>query len=500
MGDFFDFGFDSSLNFDFQMPAVEDFSTYDYGSPTYDYAAPEPYTYDFQPSAFELQGPVWDANSWIRETAAQAPSYSLGGGFSQQGQISHYDPSTGIYFDTAGNPVQPQSGGPVEGPMTPGGQVAGIQEGTGLTYDPVTNGWRNAAGEIVNAAGPAAGAAAGAGAGLVAGRPGQPGAAGGGGWMDTINSFLKSPLGGLATAAGTGLAGLGVSKWLAGEPPKTPNPQLAPGDPINAAGQNTMAQFYADQAARDAGYQAEQAPGYQGIRNQAMTLIPGQLNPVGMETYQDPVQQAMQAELLATMQGGATPMVEEQLRKDWATLQNTMYRQLGNNPDWQMSSPGQEAVNSFNRNAAIARQQSKDARVAAYAPGEGQRQQWGYQAPVERARALGGEQRAYVDTLSRTSGLGRMDPASIQAGLGGQPDQYRALMTNLGSQSQTLGYNTAQQERRDTMAGVGGIAGTVAGQIGQYGNADRIAKALREQNGATAGTGSFGAGGWGTGY
>lgn len=303
--------------------------------------------------------------------------------------------------------------------------------------------------------------------------------------MDTINSFLKSPAGGLLGAAGVGAAGLGIGKLLAGGPPKTPNPQLAPGSPINAAGQNTMAQFYADQAGREAGYQAEQAPGYQGIRNQAMTLIPGQLNPVTVDQYQDPVQAAMQAELLATMQGGATPMVEEQLRKDWATLQNTMYRQLGNNPDWQMSSPGQEAINSFNRNAAIARQQSKDARVAAYAPGEGQRQQWSYQAPIEKARALGGEQRAYVDTLSRTSALGRMDPASVQAGLGGQPDQYRALMTQLGSQGQMAGYNTANQDRQQTMAGVGGIAGTVAGQIGNYGNADRIAAAIKTAQGTT---------------
>jgi hypothetical protein len=211
-----------------------------------------------------------------------------------------------------------------------------------------------------------------------------------------------------------------------------------------------------------------------------MTLIPGQLNPVTVDNYQDPVQQALQAELMSTLQGGASPLVEEQIRKDWATLQNTMYKQLGNNPDWMLSSPGQEAINSFNRNAAIARDQSKNAKVAAYSPLESGRAQFGYTAPVEKARALGGEQRAYVDTLSRASALGRMDPASIQTGLGGNPDQYRAMMTTLGSNSQNLGYNQANKERESTMSGVGGIAGTVAGQIGSYGNADRIAKALRE--------------------
>ena len=469
-GDWFDFGFDNTLNFDFQMPAVEEFST-----PTYDYANETP-SYDFQPGALELNGPVWDANAWLRETAQQAPSYTLGGGFERPGQISHYDPSTGVYFDTAGNPVQPQAGGPVGGPLTPGGQIGQDPEALARqgAYDQTApNRWA-----------PTSPYSAGAAAGSEATRPGLAPAPGGG-WMDTINSFLKSPAGGLLGAAGVGAAGLGIARGLAGPVPNAPRPALAPGSPINAAGQNQMAQFYADQAAREAGYQAEQAPGYQGIRKEAMTLIPGQLQPITVENRQDPVQAAMQAELLATLQGGASPLVEEQLRKDWATLQNTMYRQLGNNPDWMLSSPGQEAINAFNRNAAIARDASKNAKVAAYAPGEAQRGQFSYQAPVEKARALGGEQRAYVDTLSRTSALGRMDPAAVQAGLGGQPDQYRALMTSLGSQGQMAGYNAANQERASTMAGVGGIAGTVAGQIGSYGNADRIANAIRTSQGTT---------------
>ena len=469
MGDFFDLGFDNSLNFDFQMPAVEEFT-----GPTYASEAPS-YSYDFQPSAFELQGPVWDANSWLKETAQQTPSYALGGGFERQGQISHYDPSTGVYFDTAGNPVQPQAGGPVGGPLTPGGQIG---------QDPEAFARQGTSQTPPNPYAPTSPYSASAAAASEAMRPGVAPAPAGG-WMDTINGFLKSPLGGLLGAAGVGAAGPGIGKALAGAPPRTPNPQLAPGSPINAAGQNTMAQFYADQAAREAGYQGEQAPGYQNIRNQAMTLIPGQLQPITVENRQDPVQAAMQAELLATLQGGASPLVEEQLRKDWATLQNTMYRQLGNNPDWMLSSPGQEAISAFNRNAAIARDASKNAKVAAYAPGEGQRQQFNYQAPVEKARALGGEQRAYVDTLSRTSALGRMDPATIQAGLGGNPDTYRALQTNLTAQGQMAGYNAANQERASTMAGVGGIAGTVAGQIGSYGNADRIAQAIRTSQGTT---------------
>ena len=468
-GDWFDLGFNDTLNFDFQMPAVEEFT-----EPVF-YAG-EPSSYDFQPSAFELNGPVWDANAWLQETAQQAPSYTLGGGFERPGQISHYDPSTGVYFDTAGNPVQPQAGGPVGGPLTPGGQIGQDPEALARqgAYDQTApNRW---APTSPYAAGPAAAAEA--------TRPGLAPAPSGG-WMDTINTFLKSPMGGLLGAAGVGAAGLGIGKALAGAPPRTPTPQLAPGSPINAAGQNQMARFYADQAAREAGYQAEQAPGYQGIRQQAMTLIPGQLQPITVENRQDPVQAAMQAELLATLQGGASPLVEEQIRKDWATLQNTMYRQLGNNPDWMLSSPGQEAIAAFNRNAAIARDASKNAKVAAYAPREAQRGQFSYQAPVEKARALGGEQRAYVDTLSRTSALGRMDPAAIQAGLGGQPDQYRALMTGLGSQGQMAGYNAANQERAATMAGVGGIAGTVAGQIGSYGNADRIAQAIKTAQGTT---------------
>ena len=193
--------------------------------------------------------------------------YEQAGSGAGPGSIVAYDPSTGVYFDRAGNPVQPQSGS-ATGAQTPGTQVSGVRP---------------------------------ANPGLVAEPPGTPqGPQGSGGWMDTINSFLKTPLGGLLGAAGVGAAGLGIARGIAGPVPNAPNPQLAPGNPINAAGQNTMAQFYADQAGREAGYQAEQAPGYQGIRNQAMTLIPGQLNPVTVDNYQDPVRAALNAELMAT--------------------------------------------------------------------------------------------------------------------------------------------------------------------------------------------------------
>lgn len=481
--DFFSLGFDNALNFDFQMPSVESFQ-YAPPEPTYDFGYSQPLAFDFQPSAFELQGPVWDANEWARQTAAQEQGQGLYGtnryqtledplaGARQGAQITHYDPSSRTYFDSTGNPVQPQGGGPVGGPQTPGGQISDVQAGTGLRYDPITNSYLNAAGEAANAqpgsaVSGAAGPQAGAGAGFA--QPGgiRPGGQqpGGGGWLDTVNNLLKSPLGGLLGAAGVGAAGLGIARGLAGPVPKTPNPQLAPGSPINAAGQQAMAQFYADQANREAGYQAEQAPGYQGIRNQAMTLIPGQLNPVTVDNYRDPVQQQMQAELLATLRPGATnPMVEDQIQRDYSTLQNTMFRRLG--PDWELSSAGQEALQKFNTNANIARFEGRNRTVTALAPGEGQRQQFGYQAPVEKARALGGEQRAYVDTLARTSALGRMDPAGIQAGLGGNPDTYRALQTQLTAQGQAAGYGAANQERRDTMAGVGGLAGTIAGQVG----------------------------------
>ncbi len=494
MGEFFDLGFDTS----FEMPAFE------LSSPSFNYPAqPEPYygfgddlTFNFEPGVFELQGSAWDANDWLNQQFGREPSYNLGVGgslaqpgafsatFGGGGGITHYDPSTGVYFDAGGNPVTPQSATSAGGPMTPGSAIgatdpeAFARQGA---YSPSPYGSATGYGGV-SATAPDRG--------LVAGQSGQ-----GAGWQDTINAFLKSPLGGLLGAAGVGAAGMGLGRALAGPTPTAPTPQLAPGSPINAAGQNIMAQLFADQAAREAGYQAAQAPGYEQIRNQAMTLIPGQLNPMTVETYNDPVRAALNAELMATLQGGASPLVEEELRKNWNTLQNTMYRRLG--PDWELSNPGQEAKQAFDRNAAIARDESKRGLVAAYSPLEQSRGQFAYQAPVEKARALGSEQRAYVDTLARTSALGRMDPLALQTGLGGQPDQYRGLVTGLGFQGGTLGYNAANQERRDIMSGAGGIAGTVAGQIGNYGNTDRLAKAIREaQGGVVPGAPNWGS--WGT--
>ena len=96
MGDFLDFNFDNALQFDFQMPSVASFQYPSEPAPIYDFGYSEPLSFDFQPSAFELQGPVWDANSWIRETAQQEPTFNLGGGFERGGQISHYDPAPAV--------------------------------------------------------------------------------------------------------------------------------------------------------------------------------------------------------------------------------------------------------------------------------------------------------------------------------------------------------------------------------------------------------------------
>jgi len=489
-------GLDTSFLDQYRAPS------YDYAPASYDYGAPDSYSFDFQMPQSVLQGGGWEMNDWLRSE----PSYSLGTGGTlaqpgaygalfqpQGGQITGYDPSTGIYFDAAGNPITPQAGGPTTGPLTPGGQVTAAQDPEAFarqgaySQSPYSTGGGYGG---VPATGPGPAGPGGAGAG----------GAGGAGWLGAIGDFLKSPGGGLLGAAGVGAAGLGLGRALAGGVPNAPRPTLAPGNPINAAGQNTMAGMFADQATREAGYQAAQAPGYEQIRNQAMTLIPGQLNPVTVENYQDPIRAAMQRELEATMAGGASPLVEENLRKQWDTLQNTMFRRLG--PDWELSSAGQETLQAFNRNANIARDESKRGTIAAYSPLEQDRARFAYQAPVEKARALGGEQRSYVDTLARTSALGRMDPYQLQGALGGNPDQYRAMMTQLGYQGANTGFQAQNQERRDIMGGVGGVAGTVAGQIGTLGQTDRMTRALRELNGGAlpntaSASGPFGSRPWG---
>ncbi len=500
--DFFDFGVDTALNFDygnygldtpsFQMPAEQD-PVYSFGNDL---------TFDFQMPEFTLQQTSWNADDWLNRQFGQEPSFALGGTLAQPGaynavfgpgynafggesRISQFDPSTGTYFDTAGNPVTPQSGRAATGAMTPGSQVT-------EAMDPEAFARQGSMSPYGSAAGYGVGAGAATQPGQAAPAPGAPG--GGGGWMDTINAFLKSPLGGLLGAGAIGAAGMGVGRALAGPTPNAPTPSLAPGSPVLAQGQNTVAQMLADQAQREAAYQAEQAPGYQGIRRQAMTLIPGQLNPVTVENYQDPIQAGIAQELRATMAGQSNPMVEDQIRKDFGVLQNTMFRRLG--PDWELSQPGQEALQAFNRNANMARYQSRSDTIRSLSPLEESRGKFAYQAPVEKAQALGGEQRAYVDTLSRTSALGRMDPFQLQTGLGGNPDQYRAMMTQLGFQGSTAGFNTQNQERRDIMAGTGAVAGTLAGQVGNLGNSDRLAKAIRDaQGGAVSGAPNWGS--WG---
>jgi hypothetical protein len=531
MGDFFDLewdmpdydlgGLDTSWT-DFQVP---DYSMdYDFYQPVYSdaelggdwgFSGYEMYLPDFTLGGgegdYNLYGgepsSILSGNSWRGLEDDYARMSQEYGGFEQAsaGGVM-YDPSTGVAFDRAGNPITPQGGGPTTGGGTAGaalgsevdpeefmrrGGASPYSSGSGyagVTPDaPGGSAWDKFKTFMVGAApvvGGAAGAAGRGGGGTGGGGGGTGG--GGGGLLGGINDAISSPLGGILAKLGIGAASMGVGRLLAGDAPKAPDlrlpPQSATGqategallDALNAGGRADLTRAAGNSIGGQADLSAllrqivnqEQAtesqmqPGYETARMKALGLIPGQL-----DTSMDPVQAALQDELMKTMSGPLTgnPLVEDQIRKDWAAMQNQMFKRLG--PDWELSSAGQESKQAFDRSAEQRRYQSRSDTIRSLQP-----------LQQSQMQATGGERRSNLGALAGAANLGRGDIyrtgtqmntiAPVGAYLGGDPDRFRSMQANLETQSALLPYQQANKEREQTMAGVGQIGGTIAGSIG----------------------------------
>jgi len=126
-----------------------------------------------------------------------------------------------------------------------------------------------------------------------------------GGILDTVNEFLKSPLGKIVGMLGLGAVGVGMGQLVAGSPGTFTLPPGAQPLPAQQAaqealtravtesgtdnlysllrsgvvGQRTLADLLAASAGRELMTEAEQAPAERGIRLQALSQIPGYLSP-----------------------------------------------------------------------------------------------------------------------------------------------------------------------------------------------------------------------------
>ena len=369
----------------------------------------------------------------LGQSPTELASYFAGQGYT-------YDPSTGQFYDRGGATVQPQGG-------------------TGTSY-PLNAKDYTLAGERLGGITPP-NTIQGAGSDLTArGRYASPYE---NPVLRTIDESLNTPLGRALAGAGIGASSLLAARLFGGPAPRVPQIPVPGASPITANTEGAVNAALVGGGAADltgaiqsglAG-QRGTAQAFQG----ATGYLPSLLRPVQPEAITDPIEAAMREEVLRTLQMGSAPDVDKALAVEEARLRNDLYRRLG--PDYELSQPGQEALQAFKSNAVVAKYQSKLAALNTIAPQQGGRYQFTQTYPVSRAAVLGGENRA--NTAMIAGGNQSIVPTS--AWLSRDPNAFRGIEANIAGQNALLPYQTALAERQSLMQGIGGLGGTIAGSI-----------------------------------
>lgn len=312
-----------------------------------------------------------------------------------------------------------------------------------------------------------------------------------------LEGFLGTNVGRGVTAGALGLTGLGLSKILAGESPSLtlPQPRVAAGITAGEqalqqalgqgaqanlagaaggaiAGQNLVAQILAERAAREGAAEAEQAPGQRNIRLAAQGQIPGLMAPSAVGAFEDPVQQLLTSQIMATLQGTAgDPTQEARRNRERAAFENQMGRQLG--PDWQLTTPGIQSQQQLEQRFNQERFAEKEAMIASRLPQQQSRQQFSYLAPVQRAQGLETIRRPALTDAERLTQLGIAGVPETLTGLRAiapvsgflSPEGAQGaanLGTSLEAQQALAAFNQQSQQQRELAQAIGGVFGQVA--------------------------------------
>ena len=376
-------------------------------------------------------------------------------------------------------------------------------------------------GDIVNPAGQRVSLADIAAGGGGTGGRGEPGLFGRGSTLGAggpADQFMRSGVGGALTTGALGLTGLGLSRLLAGESPtlQLPQPRVSAGitageealrqalgqgaqaNLVGAAGgaiagQNILAGTLAARAAREGAAEAEQAPGQRDIRLAAQGQIPGLMTPTAAGTFEDPVQQLLTSQIMATLQGTAgDPTQEARRQREQATFENQMARQLG--PDWRLTTPGIQSQQQLEQRFNQERFAEKEAMISSRLPQQQSRQQFAYLAPVQRAQGLETIRRPALTDAERLSQIGISGVpetltglraiAPVSGFLSPEGAQNAAnLGTSLEAQQALAGFNQQTQQQREMAQAISGLFGQVASSATQRRSPfeDYMANLLRTQ-------------------
>ena len=295
------------------------------------------------------------------------------------------------------------------------------------------------------------------------------------GVLGGVNKALESSALARAAAAGVvGAAGLGASRLIGGEAPTlrlpgyTEAPETVALRGAAFPGQLTIAGQLAERAARERAAETEQAPMGRDIRLASLNRVGGFL-PGGVE---DPIVAGLRAEAIRALRPDYTdPLVEESLRLAQEEQMNRLYRQYGGLESAQTSTPGIDTIARFAAQRGLARAGARRSAIGAYAP-----------AAISAESGVQNIRRQNLGDVERLSRFGLEGAPSTAVTLGtlaGSPEQ--ANMVNLGLQQQqaTTAFNQATRSREQLAAGIGGVAGQVAGAVGQ--RPSRLEELLRAQ-------------------
>ena len=288
---------------------------------------------------------------------------------------------------------------------------------------------------------------------------------GGGGWLASAGRFLEGPLGRALGVLGVGGLGLAATRALAGPAPQYKSPTYTEAPETTALrgaafpGQLAIAGQLAARAEREGLAEQEQAPAERLMRLMALQNMGGFL-PGGPA---DPIVAGLRAEAMRAMDPAyQDPLVEEALTEEQNRLANAQVRQYGGLAAAQSSTPGVDVLLQAARQRGLARSQARQSAIRAYAP-----------AAISAEQGIQGIRRQNLGDVERLSRFGLAGVPETATGLmtlAGNPEMARMTNLSLAQQQAMEGYRGQQAERTGLATSIGGIAGQVAGTIGQRPN------------------------------
>jgi hypothetical protein len=225
---------------------------------------------------------------------------------------------------------------------------------------------------------------------------------------------------------------------------------------------------------REAAAEAEAAPFERATRLAALGLAPGLVGLTPEVPFTDPVQQALEREILSVISGtGVSPATEQRQQREEEAVRSTLLARLGR--DYELTTPGIQALNELRQRQNAERFAERQATLARLTPLQESRMRFAAAFPTEQAAGRQSLRRQALGDVERLSTFGlRGVPENVTALrslvplgplFGGDAERERLINLQLESQAALEGFRQAGQERRELAQGIGSLAGTVAGTL-----------------------------------